>query len=120
TSTLAEEPGGGPMYVFPDDIAPDPHAVEISPGMFAWKVDGRAVAWCFSSRDIGEAVQAGVETKEEFRGRGFAPRVVSTWGAAMKDRGVEPIYSTSRANLASQSVARKLGLICIGSDFNVH
>jgi hypothetical protein len=44
---------------------------------------------------------------------------VAGWAAAMRQRGVIPLYSTSWANVASQGVARKLGMVCYGDDWSI-
>jgi len=81
--------------------------------------DGRLASLCFSSRNTPIAAEAGVNTLEEFRGRGYAPAVVAAWGQAVRAEGRIPLYSTSWDNLASRSVARKLGLVLYGADFSI-
>jgi RimJ/RimL family protein N-acetyltransferase len=109
----------GLAYAFPSPAEPDPEVIESEPGTYVLSVDGRVVSSCATVRDVGDAVQAGVETVEGYRGRGYAPRVVATWVRAMQRRGVEPIYSTSRENTASQSVARKAGGVLIATDVQI-
>ncbi len=93
--------------------------VQLSPPLLALLVDGDAVSVCGSVRITAEAHEAGVDTATEFRGRGFAPRVVAAWARELRRRGVEALYSTSWQNTASRAVARKLGLVQIGSDLHV-
>ena len=81
--------------------------------------DGRLASLCFSARNTPTAAEAGVETLEEFRGRGYAPAVVAAWARAVRREGRIPLYSTSWDNLASRSVARKLGLVLYGADFSI-
>jgi RimJ/RimL family protein N-acetyltransferase len=81
--------------------------------------DGRLASLCFSSRNTPIAAEAGVNTVEEFRGRGFAPAVVAAWAQAVRAEGRIPLYSTSWNNPASRSVARKLGLLLYGADFSI-
>ncbi len=78
-----------------------------------------AVAVCFCSRVGGRAAEAGVETVPAFRGRGYAAAAVATWAAGVRRRGLLPLYSTSWDNLASQGVARKLGMQLYGEDWSV-
>lgn len=74
-------------------------------------LDGlRPVSVAFAARWGEHAAEAGVETAAPYRGRGLAPRVVSAWARAVRDRGRIPLYSTSWENESSQAVARKLGL----------
>lgn len=81
--------------------------------------DGIVVSICFSSRLTERAAEAGVETLEEYRGRGYAPQVVAAWARSVRDTGRIPLYSTSWDNLASQAVARKLGLVQYGADLSL-
>lgn len=85
----------------------------------AVRVDGEAVSVCFSSRNGLEAAEAGVNTVEAFRGRGYAPSVVAAWARAVRESNRIPLYSTSWDNLASQAVARKLGLVLYGADLSI-
>jgi hypothetical protein len=128
--------GGGPAYRFPDTITPPGDAVAVtdanrervrdtlpwlyrelgapSPCM-AILVNGQAVSVCFSSRIGTRAMEAGLFTQPEFRGRGYAARVTAAWALAVRRAGLVPIYSTSWENLASQGVARSLGLVPFGA-----
>jgi predicted GNAT family acetyltransferase len=80
---------------------------------------GRLASLCYSARNTPVAAEAGVDTLEEFRGRGYAPAVVAAWARAVRREGRVPLYSTSWDNLASRSVARKLGLVMYGADFSI-
>jgi GNAT superfamily N-acetyltransferase len=87
--------------------------------MLAVIEDDAAVSLCFSSRLTARAAEAGVETLEPYRGRGYARRVVAAWAHAMRATGRIPMYSTSWTNLASQAVACTLGLIQYGADLSL-
>jgi hypothetical protein len=128
-----ESGGSGPAYHFPDKIPAPWHAVvrvtaethdlvrETFPWLyteyddwwpaFATLHDGVGVSVCFSSRIGPRAMAAGVETLPECRGRGSVASATAAWGAAVRAAGRVPVYGTSWDNLASQGVARKLGLI---------
>lgn len=80
---------------------------------------GAAVSVCFSSRNHPRAAEAGVNTLEAARGRGYAARVVAGWAAAVRAEGRIPLYSTSWDNVASQGVARRLGLVLYGADLSL-
>jgi RimJ/RimL family protein N-acetyltransferase len=129
--------GAGPAYFFPEDLSPPPQVVRITEENghllgeeFAWLrtewaacepalavvIDEHAVSVGFSSRVAGRAAEAGVNTLEAFRDRGHASRVVAAWATAVRDTGRVPLYSTSWDNLASQGVARRLGLRLYGVD----
>lgn len=138
----------GPVYTFPDSLAAGgslnpggsvdvvninaENSHTLRPGMADWLpdvahrapfmaalVDGQAVAVCASVR-IGTSLhEAGVETRPEYRGRGFAGAVVRAWAAAVRRLGALPVYSTSWENLPSQALARSLGCSLIGTDFHI-
>ncbi|HMM41657.1 MAG TPA: GNAT family N-acetyltransferase [Thermomicrobiales bacterium] len=82
-------------------------------------VDGAAVAVCCSARTSPRASEAGVETLERYRGRGYASAVVAAWAAKVRRAGRLPLYSTSWPNVASQAVARRLGLRFYGVDLHI-
>jgi RimJ/RimL family protein N-acetyltransferase len=131
----------GPAWRFPDEIPASEHEVipvtaanddlvrPVFPVLaddLPWRqpclaiiADNRLASLCYSSRNTTIAAEAGVDTIEEFRGRGYAPAVVAAWGRAVRAEGRTPLYSTSWDNLASQSVARKLGLVLYGADFSI-
>lgn len=81
--------------------------------------DGFAVSLCYSSRLTPLVAEAGLETLAAYRGRGYAPAVVAAWAQAVRDTGRTPLYGTTWDNLASQAVARKLGLVQYGADLSL-
>jgi GNAT acetyltransferase len=87
--------------------------------MFAVVEDDVAVSLCFSSRLTEHAAEAGVETLAAYRGRSYAPALVTNWAHAVRISGRVPLYSTSWDNLASRAVARKLGLVQYGVDLSL-
>lgn len=128
----------GPVYRFPEGIAERPGAVLATEErwlhrwlpdwlpdvatrqpMMVVLVDDAAVAVCACARRPGAASEAGVETHPDFRGRGHAVTVTAAWARALRERGVIPLYSTSSANVASQRVAAKLGLIQVGKSASI-
>ena len=78
-----------------------------------------AVAVCASVRITDAAHEAGVETVPAYRRCGYATRVVRAWADAVSSMGAKPLYSTSWANLASQTVAKRLGLVFVGNDYQI-
>jgi predicted GNAT family acetyltransferase len=81
--------------------------------------DGYPVSICFCARSSESAAEAGVETAEAFRGRGFATRVTAAWALAIRASGRIPLYSTDWTNHSSLAVARKLGLTPYASHWAV-
>ncbi|MGG3283910.1 kasugamycin N-acetyltransferase AAC(2')-IIb [Paenibacillus solani] len=79
----------------------------------------RIVSVCRSVRITTDAHEAGLETLDEFRGRGYAAIVVAGWAAEVYKKGALPLYSTSWENTSSQRVASKLELFCYGVNFTI-
>jgi RimJ/RimL family protein N-acetyltransferase len=129
----------GPAWYFPDSIrAPESvaavavtHGVDVG-SWFPWLPDeldacqpcravfegGAAVAVCFSSRNSPVAAEAGVETLEAYRWRGYATAAVAAWAQDVREQGRTPLYSTSWDNHASQALAGRLGLVMYGVDLH--
>jgi RimJ/RimL family protein N-acetyltransferase len=53
------------------------------------------------------------------QGRGYATAAVAGWAVAIRERELLPLYSTSWDNIASQRVARKLGMVLYGEDWSI-
>ena len=108
----------GRAYVFPDPILPEaypdaarlPEPSEIGTPVFGVAIHGRIVSACSSSRENGRSAEAWVWTEPEYRRRGYARQAVSAWAHDLQRRGKVAFYSHNHDNLASQAVARGLGL----------
>ncbi|MEM7799843.1 MAG: GNAT family N-acetyltransferase [Chloroflexota bacterium] len=87
--------------------------------LIATIVDDVAVSICYCSRLSVSAAEAGVETAEGFRGRGFAGQAVAYWAESVRRRGLIPLYSTSWENKASQRVAHKLDMVQYGENWHI-
>lgn len=130
----------GLAYRFPEHIAPPTNVIQLSSenagllrGDFAEMVselnswqpylaiieDARAVSICRSVRISSRAHEAGVNTLPSYRRRGHATSVVAAWAFAIRALNLIPLYSTSWDNVASQGVARRLGLVQYGVDYHV-
>ena len=130
----------GPAYHFPPHLPGDETAVRVtlanasllSPYLEDWRADvatsvpmfvaleaQQAVSICASVRIGPDAHEAGVETHADFRGRGFAARVVNAWARAVHELGQIPLYSTSWENESSRALAQKLGLKQFGVDLHI-
>lgn len=130
----------GPAYRFPQYITPPTNVIRLSrehAGLlkkdFAEMVselnnsqpylaiieDSQVVSICQSVRLSSRAHEAGVDTLTGYRQRGYAISVVAAWALAVRALNRIPLYSTSWDNVASQSVARRLGLVQYGVDYHV-
>ena len=128
----------GPAFEFPETLVQSPDVVvvedeqllnrnfsgwvpgEIEAGrapVMAIVEDGYPVSVCFCARRSNTAAEAGVETAEAYRGRGYAPLVTAAWAHAVRNSGRVPLYSTSWSNKASLAVARKLNLVMYASSW---
>jgi hypothetical protein len=84
-------------------------------GSWAFAVDGAAVvSICHTPAGDHDASEAGVWTREDYRGRSLACAVVKAWWEWERQFKRTLFYSTSSDNHASQAVARKLGLEPLG------
>lgn len=84
-------------------------------GPWAMSVEaGQVTALCHTSRLAERAVEAGVWTHPEFRGRGRAAGVTAAWADHQELGDRVRFFSTSADNDASRGVAAKLGLRLIG------
>lgn len=132
----------GPAFEFPDSLAQFPDDVvtvenerllnrnfkgwipgEIEAGcapVLAICDNGYPISICFCARRSEVAAEAGVETAEAYRGRGFGPRVTAAWALAIRRSGRIPLYSTSWSNHASLAVARKLNLVAYASSWALY
>lgn len=105
-------------YVFPDGLTaasyPDvvrlPEPNDIGAPVFGCLNGAQVVCGCSSSRENDGSAEAWVWTEPDYRGRGYAGRATMAWAHDLQRRGKTPFYSHTWDNLASQSVARKLGL----------
>jgi predicted GNAT family acetyltransferase len=87
--------------------------------VFALVEAGAAVSICCSARSTERAAEAGIETLEQSRGRGYAAEVASMWADEIRDSGRIPLFSTSWRNRASLRVAGKLCLVQYGVDAHI-
>lgn len=131
----------GPCYLIPEETMPTMQVVSITRENmkeflydgFEWLLseieyvqpcialvdESRVVSVCRSVRITSRAHEAGLETLDIFRGKGYAAAVVAGWAKAVRKMECIPLYSTLWENLASQRVARKLALSFYGVNFTV-
>lgn len=137
----AEHYTSGPCYRIPDQTTQAKQTVRITPGNireysltgFEWLTteidydqpcvalihENRVVSVCRSVRITERAHEAGLETLEEFRGRGYAAAVVAGWAIEVQKMGALALYSTLWENSSSRRVANKLGLSYYGVNFTI-
>jgi len=84
-----------------DGFAEEIHAIERG---------GSLISACISTRENGKCGEAWVYTNPEYRHQGFAQKVVNAWAGSLLDAGKIPFYSHTIGNVASASLAGKLGL----------
>ena len=92
------------------------HALDPS---FAVLADGRFRSTCQTVRRTDTSIEAGTDTEEPYRGRGFAVQATTAWINAALERNLMPFYSTSSDNTASQRVAEKSGLIQFSTELGI-
>jgi GNAT superfamily N-acetyltransferase len=131
----------GPCYRIPDPTTPGKQTVRITQENineysltgFEWLIteidygqpyvalihENRVASVCRSVRITEGAHEAGLETLEEFRGRGYAAAVVAGWAVEARKIGVLPLYSTLWENHSSLRVASKLALSYYGVHFTI-
>ncbi|PYI53902.1 GNAT family N-acetyltransferase [Paenibacillus flagellatus] len=136
-----ERVNSGPCFLVPDHTAPTAETIALTRdnaaewlhGRFEWLIeeldyaqpcmalvrDGRAVSVCRSVRITSRAHEAGLETLDDDRGKGYAAAVVAGWAKAVREAGRLPLYSTSWDNRASRRVAEKSGLVPYGVAFTI-
>ncbi len=82
-------------------------------------VDGNAVSICRTVRRSRFALEAGVDTVEAHRGRGYGAGVVAAWAEQAWQAGQVPCFSMDWSNEASLNLARRLGMMAIGAEFSL-
>ena len=71
-------------------------------------------AWAFSAGISDSEIDIGVETAEEYRGRGLSPIVASYMVDHILRLGKVPVWACDAANNASKKVALKVGFEIVG------
>lgn len=78
--------------------------------VYAIECNSRLISACVSVRENDRCGEAWVYTAAEYRGQGFAQKVVKAWAGSLMEAGKVPFYSHKIDNLASANLAAKLGL----------
>ena len=82
-------------------------------------VNGEAVAICRTVRRHSLALECGVDTIAEFRGKGFGTEVARSWARKVWNINLIPCYSVHRENKASLAIVNKIGINRYGMDVTV-
>jgi hypothetical protein len=101
----------------PGNWQPDEWADLVSGRFGSWAMaldNNTAVSIGHSPKSTACCVEAGIWTREDWRGRGLAPAVSKRWWECERQFKQTVFYSTTRDNRASRAVARKLGLVPVG------
>ena len=117
----------GASYVVAQRIAPDAfpdvtredralrslfrNAAQIEETMvYAVMRNGHAVSACESARENKNAGEAWVRTEPAYQHNGYAAQTVCAWAYDLQQKNKIPFYSHKRENIASEKLARALGL----------
>lgn len=76
---------------------------------FSLMLESQAVAVAFSSFRHDEMLELGMETKSEYRGKGFATIISVKLIEYCLERGLEPVWACRLGNRGSYNLAVKLG-----------
>ena len=82
-------------------------------------VDGVAVSVCHTVRRSRHGIEAGIDTAEEHRRRGYGRCAVAAWSSMVEQEGGLGFYSTGWPNRASVGLASSLGLMQFAVEFSV-
>ena len=76
-------------------------------------------AWAFSAAVSDDEIDIGVETCEQFRGKGLAAAAANEMIRCALSVGKKPVWACHSGNTGSKRVAQKLGFGLIGECFTV-
>ena len=74
---------------------------------------GELVSVAHSSRRTREACELGIYTRPEARRRGYAVAATAAWTDAVRQEGLQPIYSAFADNIASLRLAATAGYVAL-------
>jgi hypothetical protein len=74
-------------------------------------IDGKPVSWAWTADASDQAAELAVETTPAHRRRGYARQVAAAWAAHVLGEGKVAFYSHELGNLASEALARSLGVV---------
>jgi len=110
--TPCKEVFAGKGYYFAHIPAPDEFPdVVFHKGCYVIKVKGKPVSWAWTQDESERAAELAVETLPEYRRRGYGRQVVAAWAADVIRGGKVAFYSHRIGNVASEGLARSLGVV---------
>ena len=75
----------------------------------------KMICWCMTDYIVGNRTEVGVETHEEYRGRGFASITAAATVNHCLKKGIDQIgWQSWKSNIASAKTAKKLGFEKVG------
>ena len=77
-------------------------------------------AWAFSAAVSDREIDIGVETLEQFRGKGLAAAVAGKMAAYVLSIGKKPVWACHSENIASRKTAEKIGFEKVGECSTIH
>jgi len=105
----------------PDAGGPRREACDARGLTFAAEVAGEVVATCHAVRRWpGWGAEFHVETLESHRRNGYGGAVVRAWSEAVRRAGELPLARPEWSNLEFLSLARSLGMQCLGEDCELY
>ena len=107
------------VHVLEPDFAGWMEEVDVTQPFYAVVVDGQAVSVCRTVRRSERGIEAGLDTLEGYRRRGYARRAVAAWCRAAREEGLIGFYSMSWSNAASCALADSVGLEQFAVEFSV-
>lgn len=78
-------------------------------GFTAYSPEDCPISTAFAAYVIGNKFEIGIETREEFRGQGYAESVCSHMIDYCLEKGYEPVWGCNSGNTGSWKLANKLG-----------
>lgn len=109
--TACERIWAGEGYYFARVPQPEEYADVVKQGeAYVVMVEGEAVSWAWTQDRSVQAAELAVETREEYRRRGYGRQVASAWAAGVIGEGKVGFYSHLVGNEASEGLARSLGV----------
>lgn len=110
--TLCQKAFTGKGYYFAHVPQTEEFAgVAFQEGRYVVLVNGEPVSWAWTQDGSERAAELAVETLPAFRRRGYGRQVVAAWAVDVIRAGQVAFYSHKIGNVASEGLARSLGVV---------